>query len=142
MTLPSPLLVLLFRTTLIRSSLFRRIAALFQKLHRRERRTGRGAFSPAWKRSQEPFKLTPRSPTPPASGSISDPLSSDEASSSMRRNKELYSSFRDTYFLHYCGSCKVESRFLRGPLYERAFTNVLLVNWKAFPLRAPPPRLS
>lgn len=53
----------------------------------------------------------------------------------MRRNKELYSSFRDTYFLDYCGSRKVQNRFLRGPLYERVFMNVLLVNWKMFPSR-------
>lgn len=69
----------------------------------------------------------------PRRRSISNLISSDDASSSMRRNKELYSSFRDTYFSHYCGSCKEGNRFLRGPLYERVFMNVLLVNWKMFP---------
>lgn len=86
-------------------------------------------------------KLTPRSTlrqcgrTGLECRSISNLISSDEASSSMRRNKELYSSFRDTYFLDYCGSRKVQNRFLWGPLYERVFMNVLLVNWKMFPSR-------
>lgn len=67
--------------------------------------------------------------------SISTLTSLYETSPSMRRNKELDSSFHDSYFLHYCGSCKLENRFLWGPLGERVFMNVLLVNWKLFPSR-------
>ena len=49
--------------------------------------------------------------------------------------KSLISSFRDSYFSHSRGSCKLKRRFLRGPSGERALMNVLPVSWKLFPSR-------
>ena len=53
----------------------------------------------------------------------------------MKCNKELDSSFQDSYFAHSRGSCKLPRRFLRGPLGEKVPMNVLPVSWKLFPSR-------